>query len=58
MKTLKASVLASVIGTAAWMLGLSRAIWPAHPPWAVFFLTLGATVVLRYIWPEPGESLD
>jgi len=58
MKTLKASLLASVIGTGAWMLGLTRAIWPAHPQWAVFFLTLAATVILRYIWPEAGEPLD
>jgi hypothetical protein len=40
------------------MLGLTHAIWPAHPQWAVFFLTLAATVILRYIWPEAGESLD
>jgi len=58
MKTLKASLLASVVGTAAWMLGFTREIWPAHPQWALFFLTLAATIVLRYAWPEPGESLD
>jgi hypothetical protein len=58
MKTLKASLLASVLGTAAWMLGLTRSIWPAHPQWAVFFLTFAATLILRYIWPGPGESLD
>ena len=57
MKTLKASLLGSVIGTAAWMLGLTRTIWPAHPQWALFFLTLIASIVLRYIWSEPGESL-
>jgi hypothetical protein len=53
MKTLKASFLAS----AAWMLGLTRTIWPAHPQWAVFFLTLAATVVLRYVWTESEGSL-
>jgi uncharacterized membrane protein len=57
MKTLKASFLASVLGTAAWMLGLTRTIWPAHPQWAVFFLTLAATVVLRYVWTESEGSL-
>jgi hypothetical protein len=40
MKTLKASLVASVIGTGAWMLGLTRAIWPAHPQLAAFFLTV------------------
>lgn len=58
MKTLKASLLASIAGTAAWMLGFTRAIWPAHSQWALFFLTLTLTIVLRYAWPEPGESLD
>ena len=58
MKTLKASLFASVIGTGAWMLGLTRAIWPAHPQWAVFFLTVAATVIPRYVRPEAGESLD
>ena len=58
MKTLKASLVASVIGTAAWMLGLTRRIWPAHPQWALFFLTLVLTIVLRYVWPEPGDSSD
>jgi len=55
MKTLKASLLASVMGTGAWLLGLTQAIWPAHPLLAVFFLTLVATVVLRYVWPEPQK---
>jgi len=55
MKTLKASLVASAIGTAAWMLGLTHRIWPAHPLWAVFFLTLAMTIVLRYVWPEPQE---
>jgi len=56
MKTLKASLLASVIGTGAWMLGLTHKIWPAHPQWALVFITLGATFVLLYVLPEPGES--
>jgi len=55
VRTLKASLLASAIGTGAWILGLTRAMWPAHPMLAVFFLTLGATAILMYIWPEPQE---
>jgi hypothetical protein len=55
VKTLKASLLASAIGTGAWLLGLTRAMWPAHPQWAVFFLTIGATGVLMYAWPEPEK---
>jgi len=56
MKTLKASLFASVIGTGAWMFGLPHKIWPAHPQWAVFSITIAATVLLLYVWPEPGES--
>ena len=55
VKTLKASLLASAIGTGAWMLGLTHKMWPAHPQLAVFFLTLGATAVLMYVWPEPEK---
>jgi hypothetical protein len=55
MKTLKVSLLASAIGTGAWMLGLTHKMWPAHPQWAVFFLTIGATAVLMYIWQETQE---
>jgi len=55
MRTLKVSLVASVIGTGAWMLGLTRAIWPAHPLWAVFFLTIAAGLVLMYVWPEPDK---
>ena len=55
MKTLKASLVASAIGTSAWLLGLAQKMWPAHPQWAVFFLTIGATVVLFYAWPEPQK---
>jgi hypothetical protein len=57
MKTLKASLLASAIGTAAWALGLTDQMWPAHPQWMVFFLTLAATVLLRYVWPGADELL-
>jgi len=55
VKTLKASLLASAIGTGAWLLGVTRAMWPAHPQLAVLFLTIGATAVLMYAWPEPEK---
>jgi hypothetical protein len=55
MRTLKASLLASAIATGAWLLGVTRKMWPAHPQWAVFFLTIGATLILMYILPEPQE---
>jgi hypothetical protein len=55
MRTLKASLLASAIGTAAWFFGFTNKMWPAHPQWAVFCLTIGATVVLIYVLPEPQK---
>ena len=55
MRTLKASLLASVIGTGAWIAGLTNRMWPAHPQWAVFFLTIGATAVLLVILPVPQK---
>ena len=56
MRTLKASLIASAIGTGAAVLGLTHKIWPAHPQWALVFLTIGATFVLMYVLPEPSES--
>jgi len=52
MRTLKASLIASAIGTGAWMLGIAQKIWPAHPQWAVFFLTIGMTLLLLYALPK------
>ena len=58
MTTLKASLAASAIGTGAWLLGLTGKIWPAHPQWALFFLTIAAAVLLRYAWEarHPSEK--
>jgi hypothetical protein len=59
MKTLKVSLLATAVGTGAWALGLARDIWPAHPLWAAFLLTLGATVVLMRVVPgKEAEKAD
>jgi hypothetical protein len=56
MKTLKASLFASAIGTGASLLGVTRAIWPAHPQWALVFLTIAATIVLLYVWSDADEQ--
>ncbi len=56
MKTLKASLLASLIGTAACMFGMMGKIWPAHPMWALFFVTLGLMALLMYALPEPEKK--
>lgn len=55
MKTLKASLFASAIGTGASLLGVTDKIWPSHPQWALVFLTIAATFVLLYVWPDADE---
>jgi hypothetical protein len=60
MKTLKVSLIASLIGTAvglaAWVLGLGRIMWPAHPQMASFLLTLVTTIVVQITWPRLTET--
>jgi hypothetical protein len=60
MKTLKVSLIASLIGTAvglgAWILGLGRLMWPAHPEIASFLLTLITTIVVQILWPRLTET--
>jgi hypothetical protein len=58
MKTLKVSLLATVIGLGAWFLGLGRDIWPAHPLWAAFLLTLGASIILMRVVPGKERKKD
>jgi hypothetical protein len=35
------------VGTGGWILGLGNFVWPAHPGWALFFITLAATIVTQ-----------
>ena len=56
MKTLKVSLIASVVGTGLWLSGLASMIWPSHPMLAVLFLTIATTVGLWFAWPNRGSS--
>ncbi len=60
MKTMKASLIASLIGTVvglgSWMFGLGRIMWPAHPQMACFLLTILTTVVIEIAWPRLTET--
>lgn len=60
MKTLNVSLIASLIGTAvglgSWVFGLGQIIWPAHPQFACFMLTLVTTIVIRLTWPRLCET--
>ena len=56
MRTLKISLIASVIATAAsfWVaeLGITQKIWPEHPQMAGFLFTLVAAIVVQIAWPH------
>jgi hypothetical protein len=39
-----ATVAGTVVGTGGWIFGLGKFIWPEHPRWALFFLTIAVTV--------------
>jgi hypothetical protein len=40
-----ATALGIAIGMLAWVVGFGEVLWPAHPQWAIFFITLGITIV-------------
>jgi len=50
LRTFKISLIASVIGTLAWYLGLSEMVWPKHPFVAVLLITAVSYYVLGYYW--------
>jgi hypothetical protein len=37
------------VGTGGWILGLGNFVWPEHPGWALFFITLAATIVTQFV---------
>jgi hypothetical protein len=45
-----ATVIATVIGTAAWWLGLDNKIWPTHPFLADLLLSLITVIGIKEIW--------
>src|SRR5438105_14444442 len=49
--TLIASLIGSAFGTGLWWFGIAAKIWPAHPQWAVFILTILCTVLTMRMWP-------
>ncbi len=40
-----ATAVGTAVGTGGWIFGLGRLVWPAHPQWALFFITIAATIV-------------
>jgi hypothetical protein len=37
------------VGTGGWIFGLGNLVWPAHPGWALFFITLAATIAAQVV---------
>ncbi len=40
-----ATAVGTAVGTGGWIFGLGGFVWPAHPQWALFFITIAATVI-------------
>jgi ABC-type branched-subunit amino acid transport system permease subunit len=47
--TLIASLIGSAVGIGGWLVGLGNSIWPQHPQWALFFLTIAITIISMFV---------
>ena len=45
--TLAATLIATAAGLGAWLLGIGKAIWPAHPQIAAFTITIVLSIVVK-----------
>jgi hypothetical protein len=48
--SLFATIIATFFGAWAWMFGLCRILWPAHPFFADLLLTVVALVLSKQLW--------
>jgi len=55
-RTIMATLIASIAGTGAWLVGLSEHLWPAHPMIATFLLTVAVYVAAK-LWLPPRIAL-
>jgi len=42
-----ATAVGTAVGTGGWFLGVGRIVSPAHPGWALFWITLAATIITQ-----------
>ena len=42
-----ATAVGTAVGTGGWIFGLGNLVWPDHPGWALFFITLAATIATQ-----------
>ena len=54
--TFAATLIGTAVGMAAWLSGFAGVVWPAHPGWAGFLMTLATTIVVQIYWPRQPES--
>ena len=40
-----ATAVGTAVGTGGWIVGLGKVLWPVHPQWALFFLTIASTII-------------
>jgi hypothetical protein len=52
--TLAATLIATAAGIGAWLFGVAKAIWPAHPQIAALVITIVVSIVVKQIWPVPA----
>jgi hypothetical protein len=44
-----ATAVGTAVGTGGWIFGLGHVVWPPHPGWALFFITLAATIATQIV---------
>ena len=54
--TLAATLIATAAGIGAWLFGIAKAIWPAHPQIAVFAITIVVYIVVKQLWPVDASE--
>jgi hypothetical protein len=42
-----ATAVGTAVGTGGWLLGIGRIVSPAHPGWALFWITIAATIITQ-----------
>ena len=38
------------VGILSWVVGLGKLVWPSHPQWAVFLITIGVAIVCMVVF--------
>ncbi|MGH9511129.1 MAG: hypothetical protein ACRD2U_03230 [Terriglobales bacterium] len=54
--TLAATLIATAVGIGVLWFGIAKSIWPAHPQFAAFLITLVTCIVIKQIWPTVDRS--